>query len=69
MVIVDLLMSDMSGDKLIKLISEMDDKIKIIVVSASSIDRQSNDIQKYEYLQKPVRIEKLVGIVKKHFLG
>ena len=39
MVIVDLLMSDMSGVKLIKLISEMDDKIKIIVVSASSIDR------------------------------
>ena len=69
MVIVDLLMSDMSGVKLIKLISEMDDKIKIIVVSASSIDRQSNDIQKYEYLQKPVRIEKLVEIVKKHFLG
>ena len=69
MVIVDLLMSDMSGDKLIKLISEMDDKIKIIVVSASSKDRQSNDIQKYEYLQKPVRIEKLLEIVKKHFLG
>ena len=33
-------MSDMSGDQLIKLISEMDDKIKIIVVSASSIERQ-----------------------------
>jgi DNA-binding NtrC family response regulator len=69
MVIVDLRMSDMSGDKLIKLISEMDYKIKIIVVSASSKDRQSNDIQKYEYLQKPVRIEKLLEIVKKHFLG
>ena len=40
MAIIDLLMSDMSGDQLIKLISEMDDKIKIIVVSASSIERQ-----------------------------
>jgi DNA-binding NtrC family response regulator len=68
MAIIDLRMSDMSGDQLIKLISEMDDKIKIIVVSAS-IDRLSNDTRKYEYLERPVHIEKLLEMVKKHFSG
>jgi DNA-binding NtrC family response regulator len=66
LVLIDLRMPLITGFQIIKVISELDKDIEIIVLSASEIDvNQLEEIKNYTYLKKPVSMQRLVETVNK----
>lgn len=59
-------MPQINGIELAKIISQLDDKIMVMLMSGCEIDRDLlRQINKEEYLKKPIQIAKLIEIVKK----
>ena len=66
MAIIDCKMPQINGIELAKIISQLDDKIMVMLMSGCEIDRDLlRQINKEEYLKKPIQIAKLIEIVKK----
>jgi DNA-binding NtrC family response regulator len=66
MVITDWRMPSMNGLELAKLVQQMDKEIKIVVMSAFELDKDElNEINKEDYLRKPMHVSKLIESVKK----
>ena len=66
MVITDWRMPSMNGLELAKLVQQMDKEIKIVVMSAFELDKDElNEINKEDYLRKPMHVPKLIESVKK----
>ncbi len=66
LVITDWRMPSMTGLELTKLVQQMDDQIKVIVMSAFDLDEdQLKEIKMNEYLRKPIHITQLLEGVKK----
>ena len=64
--IIDCKMPQINGIELAKIISQLDDKIMVMLMSGCEIDRDLlRQINKEEYLKKPIQIAKLIEIVKK----
>ncbi len=70
-VISDIRMPEMNGFDLVKNIKKIDTNILIILMSAyDTIDySQLNGITVNEFLQKPIKIIKLLSIVEKHLMN
>ena len=59
-------MPSMNGLELAKLVQQMDKEIKIVVMSAFELDKdQLKEINKEDYLRKPMHVSKLIESVKK----
>ena len=59
----------MNGLELIKLIKQMDDQIKVILMSAFELEENRlKEITIEKYLRKPMHITQLVEAVKKQLL-
>ena len=55
----------MSGLELAKLVQQLDDEIRITVMSAFDLDKdQLKEIRKDEYLRKPMHVTQLVQTVR-----
>ena len=66
MVITDWKMPKMSGFELIRKIDEMDQDIKIVLMSAYELEEdQLKEVNKDDYLKKPIHMSKLIETVKK----
>lgn len=66
MVIADWRMPSMNGLELTKLVQQMDNEIKIAVMSAFELDKdQLKVINKEDYLRKPMHVSELINSVKK----
>lgn len=69
LVITDWRMPSMTGLELTKLVNQMDDQIKVIIVSAFELDNdQMKEIKINDHLRKPMHIAQLVEGVKKQLL-
>jgi len=65
MVITDWKMPKMNGIELTKKLSEIDGKIRVMLISAYELEEeQLRDLGKQEYLRKPMHIAKLIETVK-----
>jgi len=65
LVLTDWRMPKMTGIELTGLISSIDSEIKVILMSAYELDRDElKEIQKNEYLKKPIHVAKLIEAVK-----
>jgi DNA-binding response OmpR family regulator len=65
LVITDWKMPKMNGLELTKIVSEIDDKIKVMVMSAYELEEdQLREVNIDDYMRKPVHIAKLIEIVK-----
>ena len=65
LVITDWKMPKMNGLELTKIISYIDDKIKVMLMSAYELEKdQLKEINKDDYMKKPFHISKLIEIVK-----
>lgn len=69
LVITDWRMPGMNGLELTKLIKQMDDQIRVIVMSAFELgEDQLKEIKMDEYLRKPMHMTQLIETVKKQLL-
>jgi DNA-binding NtrC family response regulator len=67
LVISDVRMSPMSGIEFIKKLREIDANIKVILMTAFEMERsQLREIDTDEFFNKPIAMNNLVQIVKKH---
>jgi len=65
LVITDWKMPKMNGLELTKIVSEIDDKIKVMLMSAYELEQdQLKEINKDDYMKKPVHMTKLIDSVK-----
>jgi CheY-like chemotaxis protein len=65
LVLTDWRMPKMTGIELTGLISRIDSDIKVILMSAYELDQDElREIQKDDYLKKPIHVAKLVEAVK-----
>ena len=70
LVLMDWRMPQISGLELTKKVSEIDDKLKVVLMSAYELEKdQLNKINKTEYLQKPLHLKQLIDEVKKKYTG
>ena len=68
LIISDVRMSPMSGVEFITKIKEIDSDVNVILMTAFEIDEnQLKEINTDEFLNKPIRLNDLVSIVKKYF--
>ena len=66
LVITDWKMPKMNGLELTKIISYIDDRIKVMLMSAYELEKnQLKEINKCDYMKKPFHISKLIETVKK----
>ena len=66
LVITDWKMPKMNGLELTKIVSEIDDKIKFMLMSAYELDKdQLKEVNKENYMKKPIRMAELIETVKK----
>src|SRR5215510_8144813 len=65
LVISDWKMPHINGFELTKIVSQIDDKIKVMLMSAYELDQdQLREINKNDYLRKPIHMSKLIESVK-----
>mgnify|MGYP003581177966 FL=1 len=65
MVITDWKMPNMNGLELTKKLSDIDGKIRVMLMSAYELEqRQLREVNKDDYLKKPLHIAKLIESVK-----
>lgn len=68
LIISDVRMSPMSGVEFITKIKKIDSDVNVILMTAFEIDgNQLKEINTDEFLNKPIRMNDLVSIVKKYF--
>jgi DNA-binding NtrC family response regulator len=66
LVLTDWKMPQMNGLELTKKISEIDDKIKLMLMSAYELEEhQLNEINLHFYLKKPLHMNQLIDTVQK----
>ena len=69
LIITDLKMPEMDGKEIIKLISQMDNDIKIMLMSAYDLDlNELLEIRREDYIRKPVHIAQLIEAVNKKLI-
>ena len=69
LIITDLKMPEMDGKEIIKLISQMDNDIKLMLMSAYDLDlNELRQIRREDYIRKPVHIAQFIEAVKKKFI-
>jgi two-component SAPR family response regulator len=62
-------MAGINGFELAKLVHQMDTEIKIICMSAFEMyDKEPSEIPMDEFVKKPVHINELINVIKKHML-
>jgi DNA-binding NtrC family response regulator len=65
LIISDVRMPQMSGIELVKQISKIDDKIKVILMTAFDVTGEElKEIKIQKFLNKPIYLKKLLDIVK-----
>ncbi|HEU4483608.1 MAG TPA: response regulator [Nitrososphaeraceae archaeon] len=65
LIISDVRMPKMSGIELVKNIAEIDDKIKVILMTAFDVTGEElKEVKIEKFLNKPIYLKKLVDIVK-----
>lgn len=65
LIISDVRMPKMTGIELVKKISEIDDNIKVILMTAFDVTGEElKEVKIEKFLNKPVHLKKLVDIVK-----
>ena len=58
-------MPEMSGKQIIKLVSEMDCNIGIIMISAFEFDHDElHEISKEDFIAKPIHIKHFIDVIK-----
>ena len=63
-------MPQMNGLELTKNVLAIDDEIKVILMSAYDLEEdQLKEINKNDYLRKPIHMNKLIDAVKKEVYG
>jgi two-component SAPR family response regulator len=66
LVVTDWKMPHMNGLELTKRITEIDNEISVVLMSAYELDQdQLKEINKDDYLKKPIPMSKLIETVKK----
>ena len=66
MVITDWKMPKMNGLELIKKVDEIDNDIKVVLMSAYELQQdQLKEVKKDDYMKKPIHMAKLIETVKK----
>jgi DNA-binding response OmpR family regulator len=66
LVLTDWRMPEINGLELSKRVSQIDDKIKIMIMSAFELEQdQLKEINMDDYLQKPLHMNQLIDTVKK----
>ena len=69
LIITDWRMPSMSGLGLAKLVQQIDPEIRILVMSAFELDKDElREINKSEYLRKPMHISQLIEAVSEQFI-
>lgn len=67
LVLIDIRMPDLNGFQVARAIYELDKKIKIICMSAfATFDNEINKTQMDEFLEKPIHINDLIEVIKRH---
>ena len=70
LVITDWCMPQMNGLELTKKVTEIDHEIKAMLMSAYDLEKdQLKEINKNDYLRKPIENNKLIDAVKKEVYG
>ncbi len=70
LLVTDWCMPQMNGLELTKNVLAIDDEIKVILMSAYDLEEdQLKEINKNDYLRKPIHMNKLIDAVKKEVYG
>ena len=70
LIVTDWRMPDIDGLELVKRVNEIDNEIGIMLMSAYELDEdQLKEVNKDDYLRKPVHIGKLIEIVKSEYFA
>jgi two-component SAPR family response regulator len=70
LVVTDWRMPEINGLELTKKVAELDSEIEIILMSAYELDADKlKEINKENYLKKPLRIGQLIETIKKEFFA
>ena len=65
LIVVDWRMPEFGGKEIIKLVSQMNSNIEIVLMSAYDLDNDElREIRKEDYIRKPVHIAQFVDVVK-----
>jgi DNA-binding response OmpR family regulator len=65
LIVVDWRMPEFGGKEIIKLVSQMDSNIEIVLMSAYDLDNDElREIRKEDYLRKPVHMAQFVDAIK-----
>ena len=63
-------MPDMNGLELTKKVTEIDDEIGVMLMSAYELDHeQLKEVNKDDYLRKPVHMEQLIETIKREYFA
>ena len=70
LVVTDWKMPDMNGLELTKKVTEIDNEIGVMLMSAYELEHeQLKEINKDDYLRKPVHIEQLIETIKREYFA
>ena len=70
LVITDWKMPKLNGLEFTKIVSQIDDKIKVMLMSAYELDQdQLREINKNDYLRKPVHMAQLIDSIKREYFA
>jgi DNA-binding NtrC family response regulator len=70
LVVTDWKMPDMNGLELTKKVTEIDDEIGVMLMSAYELDHeQLKEVNKDDYLRKPVHMEQLIETIKREYFA
>ena len=70
LIVTDWKMPDMNGLELTKKVNEIDNEIGVMLMSAYELDEdQLKEINKEDYLKKPVHMTKLIDSIKREYFA
>ena len=70
LIVTDWKMPDMNGLELTKKVNEIDNEIGVMLMSAYELDEdQLKEINKEDYLKKPVHMAKLIDSIKREYFA
>ena len=70
LIVTDWKMPDMNGLELTKKVNEIDNEIGVMLMSAYELDEdQLKEINKDDYLKKPVHMAKLIDSIKREYFA
>jgi two-component SAPR family response regulator len=70
LVVTDWKMPEMNGLELTRKVAEIDDEIEVMLMSAYELQQdQLKEVNKNDYLKKPVHIKTLIDTIKKEYFA